>query len=187
MRRFIKRALSRRRRTGTLAGKRLRMEFLEPRLMLTAESEPNDTLATARTFLTPTDSLDGSIGSAADVDYFKATLTQGQSLTIRPGATDIYAGLGADDPGQLHYAPDVQLLNSAGNMLGSSSDGRDIVYLAPSAGTYYVRIDAAAIYGTFAGGYRVPVDIANFAGTIASESNNTTSTADAAGPIDNFR
>ena len=165
----------------------LRIEFLEQRLALTVESEPNNSLALANLFITPVDTLEGSIADAADVDHFKAALTQGQSMTIRPGATDIFAGNGADDPGQLHYAPRVQLLDANSNLLGESLDGRDVVFQAPTAGDYYVRIDTAAVYGTFTGGYRIPVDIANFSGTSESESNNTTGTADPIATLDNFR
>lgn len=158
-----------------------RRSFLEPleeRRLLTIETEPNETLATATAFVTPADSLQGTIGSSTDIDTFKATLTQGQSINIRPGSTDIWLGNGADDPGQLHFAPNVRLLDPAGVSVGASADGRDIDFVVPATGVYYVQADSSAAYGLFKGGYSIPVAVTNFAGTTESEPNGTAATAD---------
>lgn len=79
-----------RRRNGYEHSKRkLWFERLEDRRMLTVETEPNDTLATADVFSLP-DALDGAITTTGDVDFWKTTLTQGQTLIVRPGATQVF-------------------------------------------------------------------------------------------------
>ncbi|TRU44178.1 MAG: peptidase S8, partial [Microcystis aeruginosa Ma_QC_Ch_20071001_S25D] len=96
-------------------------------------TEPNNTLATA-TFVgalgfTPTSIFD-FVGSADTQDYWRFTLS---------GTSDINIGLTG-----LTADADVQLLNSAGTVIGSSTRGgtnsEDIHFNARPAGTYYVRV-----------------------------------------------
>jgi len=96
-------------------------------------TEPNNTLATA-TFVgalgfTPT-FISDFVGSADTQDYWRFTLS---------GTSDINIGLTG-----LTADADVQLLNSAGTVIGSSTRGgtnsEDIHFNARPAGTYYVRV-----------------------------------------------
>jgi len=96
-------------------------------------TEPNNTLATA-TFIgglgfTPTSIFD-FVGSADTQDYWRFTLS---------GTSDINIGLTG-----LTADADVQLLNSAGTVIASSTRGGtlsdDIHLNAQPAGTYYVRV-----------------------------------------------
>jgi len=96
-------------------------------------TEPNNTLATA-TFIgglgfTPTSIFD-FVGSADTQDYWRFTLS---------GTSDINIGLTG-----LTADADVQLLNSAGTVIASSTRGGtlsdDIHLNAQPAGTYYARV-----------------------------------------------
>jgi len=96
-------------------------------------TEPNNTLATA-TFIgalgfTPTSIFD-FVGATDTQDYWRFTLS---------GTSDINIGLTG-----LTADADVQLLNSAGTVIGSSTRGgtnsEDIHFNASPAGTYYVRV-----------------------------------------------
>lgn len=172
--------ISRRRR-------RLGIESLEPRVVLTSETEPNDARTTANAFVSPADTLDGAVATTSDQDFFQVSLTQGQTLTVKPSASDIFAGGGPNDSGQLHYAPEIQIQDSAGRLRGSSSDGHAVSYMAAEGGPYYVRVGSNSAFGPFTGGYRLLTSIANFTGVLEAEPNGTAATATAVGTVDNFR
>src|SRR5688572_7432421 len=106
------------------------------------EAEPNDTIATATPFLT-SDSLNGSIATSGDVDYYGATLNQGDRLRVRPGT----------DPGQRHYKPLVEIVDAGGNVLLRSGDGHEVSYYARAAGQHYVRVSSGSDFGSFTGSY----------------------------------
>src|SRR3990172_5588663 len=114
-----------------------RVEILEPRLLLTAEVEPNDTFGTGTTFSLGSDTLTGSM-SSGDVDFFTASFTHGDVLVVSPGT----------DPGQLHFAPAVEVVDSVGNVFGRSLDGRQVRVNVPSDATLAVRIFASNAFGT---------------------------------------
>jgi autotransporter-associated beta strand protein len=167
------------RRRAADRSSRFSFEALESRLLLTTEIEPNDALGTATSFAASSDTLDGTISTASDLDFFKANYNQGQTLTVRPGGVNIPNGNGANDPGALHYAPAVRVLDSASNVLAISTDGHPISVVIPADGTYYVRVSSDSAYGRFAEAYRNIVSVSEFSGTTESEPNGTTATATA--------
>src|SRR5688572_22004706 len=149
----------------------------------TTETEPNDTIATATPFGT-SDSLSGTLSSASDVDYFGATLAQGDRLRLRPGT----------DPGQRDYKPRVEIVNAAGTVLMTSADGHETNFYAPAAGAYYARLSSGSAYGTFTGNYGteaganlIAVTVTPFGGTTELEPNDALAQATAVASTTNFR
>jgi len=89
----------------------LRVEPLEDRVVPTVEIEPNGALATATTFTTPIDTLSGTISSATDVDFFKANLNKGDTLTV---------AIDPRDAGDLTIGPALEVINPEGQVVGSA-------------------------------------------------------------------
>lgn len=191
-----------RRSHQAVARRRLAIELLEPRCLLhggvdhdpgtdpgdepdpapVTEVEPNNSLATATQFSTISDTLVGSISDANDEDFFYATFSQGEILVVRPGTV----------PGQLHFAPGVEILDAQGNVKARSLDGSRLAYTVAEAGTYYVRLFSQNVFGTFTGSYStstlsITTARTTFSGTAESEPNNTLATADSLGSTTNFR
>lgn len=96
-------------------------------------------------------SATGSIGSSADRDWFKTSLTAGQTVIIE--------ARGSASGGGTLYDPDVYLRNSSGLLVtynwdsGAGFDAR-LVYRATQTGTYYLDVDGFSIY---TGSYTVSV------------------------------
>lgn len=148
------------------------LQSLERRVMLTAEAESNDSFGSGNAAVITNDTLSGSISTAGDLDYFRFNgMAQGARLTVSPGP----------EPGQLHREPEVEVVDSAGNVLGQSRDGREIYVTFPAAGDYAVRLSSASLFGTLAGGgdgaYSVTTSVASFSGLSETESNDTAGTA----------
>jgi hypothetical protein len=152
-------------------------EQLEDRVVLTAEVEPNGTIAAATASAVANDTLTGAIAIANDVDYFSLSLTQGSSLRVVLGT----------DPGQLHYAPRAEIVDAAGNVKAVSADGRDLKFLAQAAATYYVRVSSSQAFGMFTGAYSFPTTITTYSGVTEAEANNTPATANPLSSSSNFR
>lgn len=176
-------------RPGPRASRRsvLIMECLEDRLALTAEVEPNNTQATATSFVAPMDLLTGSLSPAADVDVFRVSLGQGDSLRVVPFWIDPADPTGGPNPGQLHFAPAVEILNPGFGIRSQSLDGRELNYVAPRAGDYFVRFSAGSSFGDFQGNYGATTQVASFSGVTESEPNETPATSDPVTNLTAFR
>lgn len=91
--------------------------------------EPNNTQATAGTIALATN-YNALIATNTDNDYYKFTVAAGSSITVSLTT--------------LPFDYDVQLLNSAGTVIGSSTNGgttsETITYNNAAAGTYTVRV-----------------------------------------------
>ncbi|MEQ1677193.1 MAG: pre-peptidase C-terminal domain-containing protein [Chitinophagaceae bacterium] len=91
--------------------------------------EPNNTQATAGT-ISPGVNYKALIATNTDQDYYKFTVTAGANITVSLTT--------------LPFDYDMQLLNSAGTVIGSSAAGgttnETIIYNGAAAGTYTVRV-----------------------------------------------
>ena len=157
----------------------LHAEQLEPRLAMTAEVEPNNSLAQATPFVAGSYSsnpLSGRISSEYDVDYFKTTLSQGQLFFgsyYKPDtfATELIGGL--------------ELLDEQGRLLSTMTGGAEAMTVIPKDGTYYVRTSARSDYGDFTSNYNLVAWINSYWGDTEAEPNNTSATATEA-PMQRF-
>lgn len=99
-------------------------------LACTNTPEPNESLAAAVTISANTD-VNSQIATATDLDWYKFTNTAAQS--------NIYITLT-----NLPFDYDLYLYNSAGVLLGSSTNGSTtneaIIFNTTTVGTYYVRV-----------------------------------------------
>ena len=99
-----------------------------------AESESNNTLATADAVSSGNTTVTGNLGSTSDTDYFRVDLPAGKTLSAI-----LTPGLGSAD-----Y--DLYVYNSAGTQLGTSQNGAGAVDSVSSANagssvsTRYVRV-----------------------------------------------
>lgn len=155
------------------------VETLECRRLLTVEVEPNNTMATATVFPAG-NTIEGRVRGSQDVDYFKTTLAQGAEFTIET------ANIG-DALFEPTLPPPVELVDTAGIIVASSGDGRDLKYVAPRAGDYFVRMSSASSFGTFTDNYAMQSRINNFAGTGEVEPNNAIGQATSVSPNARFR
>jgi len=128
----------------------------------TFETEANDTLPTANA-IPGSGRVAGAINASGDVDVFSFTLVANEVATF-----SIYAGPGSSSNGFSSHAgyttafaallPDLEVVNSSGTSLGvvpysgTASSGEsvtngiatsEITVVAPSAGTYYIRVAAS--------------------------------------------
>ncbi|MFC9325619.1 putative Ig domain-containing protein [Kitasatospora sp. NPDC057015] len=100
------------------------------------ETEPNDSTGAANSIsaLAFPVTVTGSMKSSSDRDYYKLTLTSGQTVTV-------------DCTVPAAYDADLYLLNSSGStQTRSVNDGKGVgeslTYTASGAGTYYVDLEA---------------------------------------------
>lgn len=102
-----------------------------------AEVEPNDDPARPQAISTASISINGRLAKSGDVDGFSVTLERGQTLVADLEAN---RNLGSPMDGVL------QVVSPGGFVLAQNDDttGRDprIVYMAPTSGTYTVRVFA---------------------------------------------
>ncbi|HND54503.1 MAG TPA: hypothetical protein PLV92_18960, partial [Pirellulaceae bacterium] len=169
-RRFTVRSL--RRRIGGL-------EWLEPRLALTAETEPNNTLGTANGFTGSSGTLTGRIDNQVDVDYFSTALEAGQTLSLRYTEND--------SDGTPAFLPTMEILSPGGEVKAASMDAHSFSYTPGIAGTYGVRLTSQSTYGNITGDYDITYTLTAFTGVTESESNNTQGTANSLSTQANFR
>ena len=135
------------------------------------ESESNNTRATADAVTLGT-AITGQLSSAADVDWFQASVTAPTVLTVS-----------FDAPTNSSYSEyfRVSILDAAGNLLANQATGTDKVFSfnAPSAGSYYAAVWAPDYYYD-SGNYSLTITQAPNSGLLyESETNDTTGTADA--------
>ncbi len=147
------------------------MQVLEPRLLLTAEVEPNNTLATATIFAGPSDTLTGRNDILNDIDHFRTSLASGDTLRF-------------SSP---NFFPTIEILNAAGEVKASTFDGHHFSYAATTAGTYTLRLTAHSTFGSIADNYSIVADIDSYSGTTETEGNNTQATATDLPGETNFR
>jgi hypothetical protein len=99
------------------------------------ETESNNTTATANAITTANTTVNGTMSSSTDVDYYKVTLPAGKTLkvTMTPNATSDY---------------DLELYSSTGTKLSSSTAGTGAVDTVTRAnsGTTGVVLYAKVIY-----------------------------------------
>jgi hypothetical protein len=125
--------------------RRSRFESLENRQLLAAEVEPNNTIATA-TFFPDNDQLVGTLSSASDVDYFRFLMLKGERFELDP----FNRNAPTFEP---TLPPGLELFDDNGNLLATSNDGSDLVFVAPALGFYNVGISSQNAFGTFVGEY----------------------------------
>jgi serine protease len=98
-----------------------------------SETESNNTISTANSVTTTGTTVNGTMGSTTDTDYFVVQLPAGKTLsaTMTPNSTSDY---------------DLYIYNSAGTLLARSENGAGAVDSASSANTgsttsaRYVRV-----------------------------------------------
>lgn len=152
--------VERRSRKGRTAN-RLRLETLEPRRLLTAEVEPNDSPneATPIVFEDSVAELSGDIASIDDLDFFELTLAQGQQLKVHPRAPSRHAS--------------IQLLDSYFTLQATSSDAEGFTFVSPDRGTYYLRLSGEKNYTQYVGQYEaIEIELSLFDGTTETEPND---------------
>ena len=114
-----------------------------------AESEPNDGPSTA-TAITPGDTIDATIATELDVDFYRMTLTAGSTVIVDIDAQAIGSTLDAM----------VGLIDPSGATVAynDDTDGLDprIRYQVTTTGTYYVEVRPYSMPGN-AGAYRLNV------------------------------
>ena len=109
---------------------------------LAAESEPNDTIATADP-ITMGDT-DAAIAPIGDVDYYRLSLAGGQRVYV--------AAIPDCDPNQLHTA--LAVYDAAGNLVAEPNDegtpgqpGNYVLrFVAPATANYFVRVFSDGSY-----------------------------------------
>ncbi|NND96024.1 MAG: hypothetical protein HKN47_01695 [Pirellulaceae bacterium] len=148
------------------------LEQLEARRLLAAEVEPNDDLATA-TAVAAGDTLEGTLSSASDVDYFVTTLASGERFIV--DTFNVNAPLFSPT-----LPPAIEVFDGIGNLIDVTTDGRDIAFVAPSAGSYAIRIAGQNAFGLFAGEYAMATTQSAAPGDAESEPNNDNATANTA-------
>lgn len=164
-------------RRGPKRFRRLLVEQLEARILLTTEIEPNDSFGTATLFTSPTDTLAGEISSLTDVDTFRVELTQGQALIV-----DVCSECVVELNEPTRFGPHVEILDSdTSTVRAQAADGRGVVYTAHADGTYLVRLTSAHALGDFVDAYEVATVIRDFTGLSESEPNDTPAQAQALG------
>lgn len=146
------------------------LETLERRQMLAAELEPNESTATATT-VAAGDTLEGRLSRTTDVDFFVTSLNQGQRFAI--DTFNINAP--RFDP---TLPPGLEILNSDGETMATSHDGRTISIVAPATGQYFVRITSENAFGTFVGDYGMQSSVGAAPTQAESEPNDNSLQAD---------
>ncbi len=105
----------------------------------------NNTAATANAF-TVGQVLEGTMATTADVDFYKTTLTAGQSIlaesdSVASGLTAFIRCYASDGTTRL-------ALSSADNATGTTNPSVWL-FTAPSTGTYYIRVTSAGGSGAY--------------------------------------
>lgn len=99
------------------------------------ETESNNTIATANNIATANTLVNGTMSSRTDIDYFKVTLPAGKTLALsmKPNSKSDY---------------DLELYNSAGTKIGSSTNGKGLNETISSAnsGSTSITLYAKVIY-----------------------------------------
>jgi serine protease len=110
------------------------------------ETESNDTMSAANTVSTSGTTVNGTMGSSSDNDYFKVSLPAGKTLTstLTPNASSDY---------------DLYIYNSSGTLITSSTNGTgsvdstSVINNGTTSATAYVRVVYYAGYTGTSGSY----------------------------------
>lgn len=136
---------SRRKRRQSRRSRLSRFQALESRRMLAAETEPNNVFANA-TVAFGTDTFEGTLSGANDVDIFRILLREGERFELDP--TNFNADLFSPT-----LPPGLELFDQDENLLATSYDGSVLEAVAPDSGAYFVSISADNAFGTYVGEY----------------------------------
>jgi hypothetical protein len=151
----------------------LLVEPLESRLPLTAEIEPNNSTALATPAVAAADTLTGSLASMSDADFFSVNLQQGDSILIRSPTSQM--------------PPQIQLLDSLGNIRMANWPGADLPFIAPQAGTYFVRLSPLQLLDAPLVSYSLLISTTPFLGRTEIEPNNDAASATSLVGVNNLR
>jgi serine protease len=110
------------------------------------ETESNNTMSSANTVSTTGTTVNGTMGSSSDTDYFKVSLPAGKTLTstLTPNASSDY---------------DLYIYNSSGTLITSSTNGTgsvdstSVINNGTTSATAYVRVVYYAGYTGTSGSY----------------------------------
>ncbi len=143
-------------------------ERLERRLLLTAETEPNDSLTTANA-IAVVDTVSGQLSTLSDVDFFKINLAAGSRFRV--GEINYYDAEGYILP------PAIEILDDSASVLAASNDGSDFEITANQTTMVYVRVTSASAFGPTANKYAFKTTVSAYSGVVEAEPNNTRATA----------
>jgi len=149
--------------------RRLRLERLEHRRVLTAEVEPNDAMATA-TLLLAKDDVSGLLATESDRDFFKVDLQQGDKFTL----LDINISPNYD---VIALPQGFDFLDSTGSQLLGEYDGIRFSYTANQTSSYFVRVHPRSMFGTVVGSYTFKTEVNAFSGRTELEPNEAIASA----------
>ena len=160
------------RRNQRLNKRKLGFEPLEARRLLTAELEPNDSPAQATLFTRGEQTLEGTIASRTDVDWYQVALEAGDRLFIGSSKDD-FSGIS----GSASQMPQYVIQDSSHRVWGQSDVGRVDGFTAVNAGIYYVGLFHDNVIQDFLGPYSVAAWTIAFDGVVEAEPNETLPTA----------
>ena len=115
----------------------------------TAEVEANDTAATANVANSPA-LRSGSIGVAADVDYYSVSANAGDTIFFPVDADPERDGTGTDLVVEFRSPADALLLSVDSSITGDLTDpaGEGANYTVDAAGTYFIKVRHFSATGT---------------------------------------
>jgi serine protease len=104
-----------------------------------SETESNNTISTGNVVSTSGTTVNGTMGSSTDTDYFKVTVPAGKTLsaTLTPNSTSDY---------------DLYIYNSAGTQVTSSTNGTGAVDSASASNTGSTAVTAYVRVSYYSGG-----------------------------------
>jgi serine protease len=104
-----------------------------------SETESNNTISTGNVVSTSGTTVNGTMGSSTDTDYFKVTVPAGKTLsaTLTPNSTSDY---------------DLYIYNSAGTQVTSSTNGTGAVDSASASNTGTTAVTAYVRVSYYSGG-----------------------------------
>ncbi len=166
------------RRDLRLRKRKLAFEYLEVRRLLTAEIEPNNAPAQATLFSRGEQTLEGTIASTADVDWYKVALEAGDRLFIGPYKDDF--------SGSASQMPRYVIQDSSNRVWAQSDVGRVDGFTAVKPATYYVGLFHDNVIQDFLGSYSIVAWTIAFDGTTEVEPNGSLPTATSLGTKESF-
>ena len=169
------------RRVRRLNERQLGFESLEVRRLLTAELEPNDSPALATIFPRGEQTLEGTVASPADVDWYQVALVAGDRLFIGPYKDDF-----SGTSGSASQMPRYVIQDSSNRVWAQSDVGRVDGFTAVNAGTYYVGLFHDNVIQDFIGPYSIAAWTIAFDGVLEAEPNEVLVTATSLGAKENF-
>lgn len=169
------------RRVQRLNKRKLGFEPLEARRLLTAEVEPNESPAQATLFTRGEQTLEGTIASAADVDWYQVALVAGDRLFVGSYRDDF-----SGTSGSASQMPRYVIQDSSNRVWAQSNVGRADGFTVANGGTYYVGLFHDNVIQDFIGPYSVAAWTIAFDGVMEAEPNATLVTATSLDAKENF-